>query len=225
MSTDDGGDLLAKLTSREREVLDLVRAGLTNGEIGERLGISADGAKYHVSQIIRKLDVRNRHEAARWPEKPGAWTGAPALIGVLWRWAQAKAGGMALVASGAVLAVAVVGLGLLALVLWSNDQSTSGDEAQFPEGISWQEAEQAAQAPIFLDEPVRISGDGWSLESRVENLGELEVIGLAEAWPNFALSLVDMHHGRSRCRGSISAQLCGADHPRSVETRGGEHCR
>lgn len=36
------------LTPREWQVLGLLRLRLTNEEIGERLGISADGAKYHV---------------------------------------------------------------------------------------------------------------------------------------------------------------------------------
>jgi len=54
------------LTSREREVLDLLRLGLTNEEIAQRLGISLDGAKYHVSQILSKLGVATRDEAAAW---------------------------------------------------------------------------------------------------------------------------------------------------------------
>jgi DNA-binding NarL/FixJ family response regulator len=45
------------LTGREREVLGLVRLGLTNEEIAGRLGITLDGAKYHVSQILSKLGV------------------------------------------------------------------------------------------------------------------------------------------------------------------------
>ncbi len=52
------------LTRREREVLDLVRLGLTNEEIAQRLGVTLDGAKYHVSQILSKLGVASRDEAA-----------------------------------------------------------------------------------------------------------------------------------------------------------------
>ncbi len=48
---------LDELTTREREVLDLVRLGLTNEEIAGRLGITEAGAKYHVSQILSKLGV------------------------------------------------------------------------------------------------------------------------------------------------------------------------
>src|SRR5439155_14416199 len=52
------------LTPREREVLALTRRGLTNEEIAHRLDISLDGAKYHVSQILSKLGVATREEAA-----------------------------------------------------------------------------------------------------------------------------------------------------------------
>ncbi len=52
------------LTTREREVLDLVAIGRTNGEIGGQLFISAKTASVHVSNILRKLGVTNRVEAA-----------------------------------------------------------------------------------------------------------------------------------------------------------------
>lgn len=48
------------LTPREREVLTLVGAGLSNREIAERLVISHPTAKTHVSRIMTKLDARDR---------------------------------------------------------------------------------------------------------------------------------------------------------------------
>ena len=54
------------LTPRQFEVLELVREGLTNPQIAERLGISPDGAKWHVKEILWKLDVPSREEAGRW---------------------------------------------------------------------------------------------------------------------------------------------------------------
>jgi DNA-binding NarL/FixJ family response regulator len=51
---------LAVLTGREREVLALVGAGLSNEEIGERLYMSPATAKTHVSRAITKLGVRDR---------------------------------------------------------------------------------------------------------------------------------------------------------------------
>jgi DNA-binding CsgD family transcriptional regulator len=62
------------LTPRQQEVLTLVREGLTNREIAERLDITPDGAKFHVSEILTKIGVRSREEAARW--RDGAPTAA-----------------------------------------------------------------------------------------------------------------------------------------------------
>lgn len=56
---------LAVLSSREREVLRLLADGLTDREIGDALGISPRTVETHVGNVLRKLDVRNRAEAAR----------------------------------------------------------------------------------------------------------------------------------------------------------------
>lgn len=57
-------DTLEQLTPREAEVLDLLRQGLTNREIGERLHIAEKTVKHHMSVILQKLQVRSRTEAA-----------------------------------------------------------------------------------------------------------------------------------------------------------------
>jgi DNA-binding CsgD family transcriptional regulator len=56
--------LLASLTPREREVLELLTRGYTNREIAHTLVIAEVTAKVHVCRIIKKLGVRSRTEAA-----------------------------------------------------------------------------------------------------------------------------------------------------------------
>jgi DNA-binding CsgD family transcriptional regulator/tetratricopeptide (TPR) repeat protein len=58
------GDQPYGLTPRESEVLDLVARGRTNRQIGEALFVTEKTASVHVSNILRKLDVRARTEAA-----------------------------------------------------------------------------------------------------------------------------------------------------------------
>ncbi|MGH2611396.1 MAG: LuxR C-terminal-related transcriptional regulator, partial [Tepidiformaceae bacterium] len=67
-----------QLTPRQREVLDLIAAGATNGEIAERLGITLDGAKWHVREILSRLDVDSREEAAEWWRSTRRWPRMPA---------------------------------------------------------------------------------------------------------------------------------------------------
>lgn len=51
------------LTPRERDVIALLAEGLSNKEIGCRLGIAPDTAKFHVSRLIEKLDATGRTDA------------------------------------------------------------------------------------------------------------------------------------------------------------------
>src|SRR3972149_349968 len=90
------------LTPREWEVLALLRGGLTNEQIAARLDISLATAKDHVSEILSKLGVATREEAAAWQEPRRPWWRALLL------WPSPKAG----------VAATVVGLAVVGLVLW-----------------------------------------------------------------------------------------------------------
>lgn len=65
------GDTRQQLTDREVEVLRLLATGMSNGKIGEELFISATTAKFHVSNIMRKLDATRRAEAVYAASKRG----------------------------------------------------------------------------------------------------------------------------------------------------------
>lgn len=70
-----------ELTRREREVIALVRRGLTNEQIAERLGITADGVKYHISETMSKLGAESRYEAAELAVgKRKWWVYAPLIV-------------------------------------------------------------------------------------------------------------------------------------------------
>jgi DNA-binding CsgD family transcriptional regulator len=113
------------LTPREWEVLALLRERLTNREIAERLGVTLHAARYHVSEIISKLGVETREEAAAWRPEPEPVTEPRRRWWVpLLAWLRpltlAKAAGIA------VSVAAVAGLGVLA---WGVLRTTAGSES------------------------------------------------------------------------------------------------
>lgn len=57
-----------QLTSREVEVLQLVRRGLSNREIARRLGISERTVKTHLTSVYQRIGVLDRTQAALWAE-------------------------------------------------------------------------------------------------------------------------------------------------------------
>ena len=57
---------LDQLTTREREVLRLIARGYLYKEVGLELSISPKTVEAHVSAVLRKLQLSNRHELSRW---------------------------------------------------------------------------------------------------------------------------------------------------------------
>ena len=65
-----GGDAeLENLTSREREVLQLIARGYRYKEIAARLHLSVKTVEAHVSSVLRKLQLTSRHELSRWAQQ------------------------------------------------------------------------------------------------------------------------------------------------------------
>jgi DNA-binding NarL/FixJ family response regulator len=57
---------LEQLTRREQEVLRQIARGYTYKEVGQRLHLSTRTVESHVSAVLRKLRLTNRHQLARW---------------------------------------------------------------------------------------------------------------------------------------------------------------
>ena len=57
------------LTSREKDVLRLIARGYAYKQVARKLSISIKTVETHVSSVLRKLQLSNRHELARWASK------------------------------------------------------------------------------------------------------------------------------------------------------------
>jgi DNA-binding CsgD family transcriptional regulator len=157
------------LTPREWEVVDLLREGLSNREIAARLEISLGGAKFHVSEIISKLGVSTREEAASWrPRQPfAAWLPAPAILG-----------GLRLTAGVAVLSATVIGLIAFSVALSSESVSPVPEvAAPVPTALPRSEAGSSAtpipQAPWGFQGPTTALP---ALAGHVTSAGELTAV-------------------------------------------------
>ena len=120
------------LTPREWEVLALLREGLTNEQIADRLSITIHAARYHVSEILSKLGVSSRQQAAAWePEKATPfWTSALAFA--LWPLRHIPFG---MAANASVAAVAVATAAGIGFLVWGL-VVTGGEDGDLAEGLA-----------------------------------------------------------------------------------------
>ena len=122
------------LTPAEWRVLEALRDGGTNADIAARLGLSADTVKYHISNMLAKLELRDRRALASWrPEERRGRLGAlPLVPAAVWSMARPIAwvgAGTAAVAGVVAGAVAVVALVAVVLV-------TAGGDADPPLAVA-----------------------------------------------------------------------------------------
>ncbi|MBT5773071.1 MAG: helix-turn-helix transcriptional regulator, partial [Dehalococcoidia bacterium] len=100
------------LTPAEWRVLEQVRAGRANAEIAVRLGISVSTVRYHLGNILGKLELPDRAAMAVWDGEPRRARGWVSLLWVLGRIGSVgRAAVGALAIGGAVVAVALVSSG------------------------------------------------------------------------------------------------------------------
>ena len=104
---------IEEVTSRQLEVARLVAEGHTNPEIATSLGITLDGAKYHVSELLGRLGLERREEIADWyRSERGAQRRRRLFSGLFASAPRAFAsavGATALVAVGALFAIGLSG--------------------------------------------------------------------------------------------------------------------
>lgn len=100
------------LTPAEWRVLEQVRAGRANAEIAVRLGILVSTVRYHLGNILGKLELPDRAAMAAWdgePRRVRAWAPLLWLLTHLGSFGRATAGALAI--GGVVVAVAIIGSG------------------------------------------------------------------------------------------------------------------
>jgi two-component system response regulator DevR len=73
----DHDDPTAELTPSERKVLELIGDGLSNREIGERLGVAEKTVKNHITALLSKMGLQRRTQVAAWVagQRASGWRG------------------------------------------------------------------------------------------------------------------------------------------------------
>jgi DNA-binding CsgD family transcriptional regulator len=153
------------LTPREWEVLDLLREGLTNEQIASRLGVTHDTAKFHVSEILGKLGVETRQDAARWAGRQRVLRTLGLPVALLRKLTSVPAWQLA---GGAVIAAAAIGIGALTVGVFLTDSDSTPEE----------EAAATTATPALSPTPESLTGN-VVLDEMVESLLQEDAPALA----------------------------------------------
>jgi DNA-binding CsgD family transcriptional regulator len=188
------------LTPREWEVLVLLEEGLTNEQIAERLDINVGTAKYHVGEILAKLDVESRHEApaAARTRRPNAQpAGVLGMLRLKTWWPVASAVGVLLI---------LILAGLLVLRPWADDTRPfsiegAGDTTGLGPDIGASPEAGAAGRPVppqcvtgpRADNPTVQSPSGTTITMPTNE--RFPTVEEAEAWICLDVPQADLLHG------------------------------
>jgi DNA-binding CsgD family transcriptional regulator len=134
-----------QLTQRESEVLDLIRQGYSNQGIADLLGITRSGVTYHVSEILSKLGVSSREQAAALTDQRARPRGL-ASLGLLLKVPFRSRGAMAI--TGVAVGTVTLGLALLMTGLFSSDSAPDSETALSPGAVA--ESRSPAEALLAL---------------------------------------------------------------------------
>lgn len=186
-----------ELTPRQREVLDLVARGHTNREIAEALGISANGAKWHVGELLAKFGVATREELAdRGSRERNLWTRAD-------RWLAATGGlsmgkGLVVVATATVIAATVAAVLVLAMAGEGDGAAPSSQPSSSttPGSGTTRTAPAATLLPTLTQPELRLTGEGNGLKMWVAPGADLTAtIGVLDGDLGGNILLVDQATG------------------------------
>jgi DNA-binding CsgD family transcriptional regulator/photosystem II stability/assembly factor-like uncharacterized protein len=139
------------LTPRQEEILALIDRGCTNFEIAERLGITLDGAKWHVSEIITKFGVQTREEAVE------AWRAEQSLGQRFARAARALLAPILVhkvVLAGVAGAVVLVAGGAIAVAAYRSGGNSAGDASSVRDASPLRDLPRSPTYGHVIDHPV-----------------------------------------------------------------------
>lgn len=148
-----------EVTDRQLEVARLVAAGRTNPEIAEALGITLDGAKYHVSELLGRLGLERREEIAGWYREEAR----PRRT----RWLRALIGSP--LAAGAT-AAGVAGAVVLGVLLVSALDGARAEDPASPAATVSPTPTEAIEVPAGSLPPPIASGDASDMPAFLEPL-------------------------------------------------------